>query len=176
MAVSECKCGETGGLTRSPVFFVVLNVVTAVGNQTRIPIFNVFQISLPKKSLLSNHSRPNPLSHDCHIHEDESLLHSLRETCARDSQHQVFILFPRVKLLWHSARIAWNLLVCRINTWKKVGVEESYPVTADMFEIPENDWLATASSKVRARVEVNIKKLSADERPQFRAAQHKEMD
>ena len=60
--------------------------------------------------------------------------------------------------------------------WKKVGVEVRYLVTADMFENPEYDWLATASSRARARVEVNIKKRSADERPQFRAAQDKEMD
>ena len=33
MTVSVCKCGETGGLTRSPVFSVVLNVVPAVGKQ-----------------------------------------------------------------------------------------------------------------------------------------------
>ena len=59
---------------------------------------------------------------------------------------------------------------------KGVGVEVSYPVTADMFENHEDDWLATASSRARARVEVNIKKLSADERAQFRAAQDKEMD
>ena len=59
---------------------------------------------------------------------------------------------------------------------KKVGVEVSYPVTADMFENPEDDWVATASSRARARVEVNIKKLSAEERAQFRVAQHKEMD
>ena len=38
--------------------------------------------------------------------------------------------------------------------WKKVGVELGYPVTADMFENPEDDWLATASSGARARVEV----------------------
>ena len=50
---------------------------------------------------------------------------------------------------------------------KIVGVEVSYPVTADMFENPEDDWLATASSRARARVEVNIKKLSSDERAQF---------
>ena len=49
-------------------------------------------------------------------------------------------------------------------------------MTADMLENPENDWLATASSKARARVEVNIKKLTTDERAQFRAAQHKEMN
>ena len=49
-------------------------------------------------------------------------------------------------------------------------------MTADMFENPEDDWLAAASSRVRARVEVNNKKLSADERAQFRAAQDKEMD
>ena len=49
-------------------------------------------------------------------------------------------------------------------------------MTADMFENPENDCLATASSRARARVEVNIKKLSADERVQFRAAQDREMD
>ena len=41
---------------------------------------------------------------------------------------------------------------------------------------PEDDWLATASSRARARVEVNIKKLSGAERAQFRAAQDKEMD
>ena len=35
---------------------------------------------------------------------------------------------------------------------------------------------ASESSRARARVEVNIKKLSAEERAQFRAAQHKEMD
>ena len=75
-----------------------------------------------------------------------------------------------MKLLWHSVRIAWNQL-----QWKKAGVEVSYLVTADMFENPEDDPLATASSRARARVEVNIKKLSADERAQFRAAQDKEM-
>ena len=60
--------------------------------------------------------------------------------------------------------------------WKQVGVEVSCPVTADVFEYPEDDWLATASSRARARVEVNIKKLSADERAQFRAGQGKDMD
>ena len=60
--------------------------------------------------------------------------------------------------------------------WKKVGVEVSCPVTADMFENPENYWLATTSSRARTRVEVNIKKLTADERAQFRAAQGKEID
>ena len=49
-------------------------------------------------------------------------------------------------------------------------------MTANMFENPENDWLATASSRARARFQVNIKKLSADERAQFRTAQSKEMD
>ena len=61
-------------------------------------------------------------------------------------------------------------------TMEKVGVEVSYPVTADTPENPEDDWLATASSRARARVEENIKKISAEERAQFRAAQHKEMD
>ena len=131
---------------------------------TRIPIFNLFQINLPKKILLLNHSRPNPLSHDCHIHEDESLLYSLRETCARDSERRCFLLFPLVKLA-DSLEPA-----CLSNKqWKKVGVEVSYPVTVDMFENPGNDWLATASSRARACVEVNIKKLSADERAQFQA-------
>ena len=49
-------------------------------------------------------------------------------------------------------------------------------MTEDMFENPDDDWLATASSRARSRVEVNIKKPSADERAQFRAAQRKEMD
>ena len=135
---------------------------------TKCPIFSVFQIqiNLPKKILMLNHSRTNPLSHDYHIHEDESLLNSLRETCARDSQRRVFILFPLVKLLWHSVRIAWNLLVCRINNRKKVGVEVSLKTTG----------LLLRHFSARARVEVNIKKLTADERAQFRAAQHKEMD
>ena len=31
-------------------------------------------------------------------------------------------------------------------------------MTADRFENPEEDWLATASSRARARVEVNTKK------------------
>ena len=118
---------------------------------------------------------PHPLSHDCHIHEDESLLNSLRETCARDSQHRVFILFPRVKLLWHSVRIAWNLLVCRMDNEKRL-VSKCYLVNSDMFENPGDDWLATASSGARARVDLNIDKLTADERAQFRAAQHQEMD
>ena len=61
-------------------------------------------------------------------------------------------------------------------TMENVGVEVSYPVTTDMFENPDNDWLATASSRARARVEVSIKKFSADERAQFRAAQDKLMD
>ena len=42
-------------------------------------------------------------------------------------------------------------------------------MNAEMFENPEDDWLATASSRVRARVEVNLKKLSNDERAQLRA-------
>ena len=36
--------------------------------------------------------------------------------------------------------------------WKKVGVEVRYPVTADMFENPEDEWLAAASSRARAPV------------------------
>ena len=87
---------------------------------TRIPIFNVFQINRPMKILLLNNSRPNPPSHDCHIHEDESLLNSLRETCTRDNQRRVFLLFLLVKLLWHSVRIAWNKLACRINNGKRL--------------------------------------------------------
>ena len=51
-----------------------------------------------------------------------------------------------------------------------------YLVTADMFKNPEDDKLAAASSRARARDEVNMKKLSAEERAQCRAAQHKEMD
>ena len=46
---------------------------------------------------------------------------------------------------------------------RKDGVEVSYPVTVEMFENPEDDWLATASFRARARVEVNTKKLSSDE-------------
>ena len=54
--------------------------------------------------------------------------------------------------------------------WRKVGVEVSFLVTAGMFENPENDWPATASFRARARVEVNVKKLSSDECAQLRAS------
>ena len=94
----------------------------------------------------------------------------------RERQPPVFFLFLQAKPHWHSVRVAWNLLVCRQNNGKRFGVELSYPVTTDMFENPEDDWLATASSRARARIEVNIKKLSAEERAQFREAQPKEMD
>ena len=60
--------------------------------------------------------------------------------------------------------------------WKKGWCRSELPCDADMFENPEDQLLATASSMACARVEVNIKKLSAEERAQFRAAQHKEMD
>ena len=60
-------------------------------------------------------------------------------------------------------------------TMEKVGVEVSCFVTAKM-KTPEVDWLATASSKARARVEVNVKKLLSDERARFGAAPGKEMD
>ena len=43
----------------------------------------------------------------------------------------------------------------------------------------EEGWLSLVSypvTRARARVEVDIKKLSADERAQFGSAQHKEMD
>ena len=90
-----------------------------VGANDKNPNFQR-QINPPMKILLLNHSHTNPLSHGCHIHEDEAPLNSWRETCARDSQRRVFILFPLVKLLWHSVRIAWNLLVCRINNGKRL--------------------------------------------------------
>ena len=44
------------------------------------------------------------------------------------------------------------------------------------MRILKTTGLLAASSRARARVEVNIKKLSADERAQFRAAQHKQID
>ena len=45
---------------------------------------------------------------------------SLRETCARDSRRRVFLLFLPAKMLWHSVRIAWNLLVYRTNNGKRL--------------------------------------------------------
>ena len=52
--------------------------------------------------------------------------------------------------------------------WRNIGVEWSCPVTAEMFENPEEDWPATASSRALARVEVNIKKFSSGKRAQFK--------
>ena len=42
----------------------------------------------------------------------------------------------------------------------------SYLLTAEMLENSEDDWLATVSSRARARVEVNISELPSDERAQ----------
>ena len=82
-----------------------------------------------------------------------------------------------VKLRWQFSADSLETACLSNKHWKKVGVEVSYPVTADIFENPENDWLATASIQGSWLVlTVNIKKLSADERAQFRAAQDKEMD
>ena len=80
---------------------------------------------------------------------------------------------PSIEAVWAFSADSLEPACLLNKQWKKVGVEVSYPVTADMFENPEDDWLATASSRARARVEVNIKKLSAYERAQFRAAQDK---
>ena len=74
-----------------------------------------------------------------------------------------------MKQLWPSVQLGACLRVEQ--TMEKFGVEVSYPVTTEKFEIPEDD-----SSRVRARVKVNIKKLSSDERAQCRAPQGKEMD
>ena len=91
------------------------------------------------KTFLWSHScSRHLLSHRYHLHEDESPLNSSRETCARDSQIQVFFLFLSVKQLWHSVRVACSLLMCRRNNWEKVGVEVSYSVTAEIFEKPED--------------------------------------
>ena len=87
---------------------------------TKIPIFNVLliQINLPKKILMLNHSRPNLLSHDCHIHEDESLLKQFeRNVRARQSTSSVPPVLSS-EAVWHSVRIAWNLLVCRVTKEK----------------------------------------------------------
>ena len=128
------------------------------------------------KILMLNHSRPNPLSHDCHIHEDESLLNSLRRNVRARQSTSSFHPVPSSEAALAFSADSLEPACLSNKQWKKVGVEVSYPVTADMFENPEDDWLATASSRARARVEVNIKKLSAEECAQFRAAQHKEMD
>ena len=54
-------------------------------------------------------------------------------------------------------RVPWSLLTRRRNH----GVEVRYLVTAELFEQPEDDWLSTASSRARVRVEVIIRKLSS---------------
>ena len=128
---------------------------------TRIPIFNVFQINPPMKILLLNHSRPNPLSHDLpHPRRritSQQFERNVRARQSTSSFHPVPSSEAALALSADSLEPA-----CLSNKqWEKVGVEVSYPVTADMFVNPEDDWLATAPSRARARVEVNIKKLSA---------------
>ena len=43
-----------------------------------------------------------------------------RNVRARQSTSSFHPVFFRVKLLWHSVRIAWNLFVCRINNGKRL--------------------------------------------------------
>ena len=154
-----------------------LEFQTAAETGIAFSIFNVFQKSLPKKIPLLNHScsRHSLLSHSEYLHEDESPLNSSRETCARDSPFRVFLLFFPVKQHWHSVRVAWNLFVRQRNHGKNC-VEVSHPVTAEILGKPEDAWFVTASSRARARVEVNIKKWSSGERAQVRSAQGKKMD
>ena len=137
----------------------------------KIPIFNVFQHSFPKKICLLNHScsRHTLLSHSYYLHEDESPLNSSRENVrARLSISSVLPVPSSEATLAFSSSSLEPASVSK-KPCEKVGVEVSYPVTAEVFENPEDGWFATASSRARARVEVNIKKLSSDERAQFRA-------
>ena len=143
---------------------------------TRIPIFNVFQINFPMKILLLKHSRSNPLSHDCHIHENRITTQQFERNVRARQSTSSFSPSPSGEAALAFSASSLEPACVSKKQWEKVGVEVSYPVTADMFEKPEDDWLATASPRARARVEVNIKKLTADERALFRAAQGKEMD
>ena len=78
------------------------------------------------KILLLNHSRPNPLSHDCHIHEDESLLNSLRETCARGTQTSNVPPVPSCEAALAFSADSLEPACLSNKQWKKVGVEVSY--------------------------------------------------
>ena len=99
--------------------------------------------------------------------------HFERNVCARQATSSVPPVPSCEADLAFSASILEPACVSK-KQWKKPA-EASYLVTAEMFENPEDDWLATASSRARGRVEVNIRKLSSDERAQFRAPQDKEM-
>ena len=149
----------------------------------KIPISNQFQTSLSRNILLLSHScsRENPsvepqlqssppfeppVPHQQRRTTTQHFKRNVRNVRARQSCSSA----PPVP----SSEGALAFRACSLEPacvskkqCKIVGVEVSYPVTADMFENPEDDWLATASSRARARVEVNIKKLSSDERAQF---------
>ena len=143
---------------------------------TRIPVFNVLPDQLidenpPVESLSPQSSEPR-LQYPRRRITFQQFERNVRARQSTSSFHPVPSGEAALALSADSLEPA-----CLSNEqWKKVGVEVSCPVTADVFENPEDDWLATASCRARARVEVNIKKLSADERAQFRAAQDKEMD
>ena len=134
-----------------------------------IPIFNYAsdQVSDENPSVETPMSCLYPLNHGYHIHNNESPLNSSRETCV-----------PPVPSSEAALAFCASSLepACSPKTTGKVCVDLSFLVTANMFENPQDDWLATTSPRARARVEVNIKKLTADELEQFRAAQHKEMN
>ena len=143
---------------------------------TRIPIFNVLPDQLsdenpPVESQSPQSSEPR-LRYPRRRITSQQFERNVRARQSTSSFHPVPSSEAALALSADSLEPA-----CLSNEqWKQVGVEVSCPVTADVFENPEDDWLATASSRARARVEVNIKKLSADERAQFRAGQGKEMD
>ena len=148
-----------------------------VGTDDANPIFNLSQNSFSRKNLFvepqlqSSPSEP-PLPPPRRRITTQQFERNVR---ARQSNSSVLpVPFSEAAL----ALSASGLQPAHVSKkqWEKVGVEVSYPVTAEIFEKPEDDWLATASSRACARVEVNIKKLSSDERAQFRAAQGKEMD
>ena len=142
---------------------------------TRIPIFNVFQITSdenPHVEPQSPQSSEPRLPHPRRRITSQQFERNVHARQSTSSFHPV----PSSEAALAFSPDSLEPACLSNKQWKKVVVEVSYPVTADTFENPEDDWHASASSRARARVEVNIKKLSAEERAQFRAAQHKEMD
>ena len=119
---------------------------------TRIPLFNVFQMNRPIESpsvepqLQSRQSSESRLPHPRRRITTQQFERNVR---VRQSASSVPSFPSREAALAFSASSLEP--ACLSNKqWKKVGVEVSYPLTADMFENPENDWLAIASSRARA--------------------------
>ena len=109
---------------------------------TRIPIFNVFHENLRVEPQSPQSSEPR-LPHPRRRITSQQFERNVRARQSTSSFHPV----PSSEAALAFSADSLEPACLSNKQWKKVGVEVSYSVTADMFENPADDWLATASSR-----------------------------